>query len=70
MVLHFLTKLTARLHDGGGGVEGTRTVESTVLFVELAQEMYVDCKNKMLQNVEKKMLNKTQNSTQKRATTL
>lgn len=69
MVLHFLTKLTARLNDGGG-VEGARTMESTVLFVELAQEIYVDCKNKMLQNVEKKMLNKTQNSTQKRATTL
>lgn len=50
VVLHFLTKPTERLH---GAVSGTMAIELAVLF-ESTQAMYVDSKNKIKENIEKR----------------
>lgn len=50
VVLHFLTKPTERLP---GAVSGTMSIESALLF-ESTQEMYVDSKNKIIENMEKR----------------
>ena len=49
VVLHFLTKPPERLR---GEVSGTMAIESAVLF-ESTQAMYVDSKNKTIENIEK-----------------
>ena len=49
VVLHFLTKPPERLR---GEVSGTMAIKSAVLF-ESTQAMYVDSKNKTIENIEK-----------------